>query len=82
MFFIHIITEIIMQLSYHPKIYITIVSISPGGYYSCPKRIEGNRWGCAINGQYLRSPGEPYSATQQFFSVVTQRCVTTLKTAV
>ena len=72
MFFIHIITEIIMQLSYHPKfgnvgypnIYITIVSISPGGYYSCPKRIEGNgyaifRWECAINGQYLRSPGEP-----------------------
>ena len=72
MFFIHIITEIIMQLSYHPKfgnvgypnIYITIVSISPCGYYSCLKRIEGNGyaifwWGCAINGQYLRSPGEP-----------------------
>ena len=72
MFFIHIITEIIMQLSYHPKfgnvgypnIYITIVSISPGGYYSFLKRIEGNGyaifwWGCAINGQFLRSPGEP-----------------------
>ena len=45
MFFIHIITEIIMQLSYHPKfgnvgypkIYVTIVSISPGGYYVVPR---------------------------------------------
>ena len=48
----------------YPKIYITIVSISPGGYYSCPKRIEDNGyaffwWGSSINGQYLRSPGEP-----------------------